>query len=387
MHSHAASSEYYLRIIECHTRAQRALFCDVRNHIYRAAPNFVPDILENVRRSIDVKRNPFFRHADAAFWIALSSTGEPIGRIAGLIDRNRLSRYPSEGLFGFFDCAEGGEPAESLLDTVATWLRRNGMRRIVGPISPSIHQEVGFLADGFDQPPSALLQFNGPWYKAALERLGFEKVIDAHCYKWRLRNSAPSEAVANYEAKLKSEGVHLRRFRISDFDRELEWIYQLYNEAWENNWGMTPIEWQEFRHVAKPLRHVLCSEVMPVLERDGRVLGFSAVLPDLPYLLSRLGARHMNLWTSLRFWWNMTGRRRMKWNRRGRVFMTGLLRAAQGQGLAEPLHWIIREWAISVGMEELELSWVLETNKAAIGVGRRLGVELSKVYRVVGRPL
>ncbi len=55
---------------------------------------------------LDKRRNPFFEHAEAEYFIAYRD-GEPVGRISAHIDEDLNEFHDNRwGLFGFFECTK-----------------------------------------------------------------------------------------------------------------------------------------------------------------------------------------------------------------------------------------------------------------------------------------
>ena len=100
------------------------------------------------------KHNPYFQHARAEFFLAYRG-GEPVGRITAQIDQLHLERYhDATGHFGFIEAIDDQEVFAALLKAAEGWLRDQGMKRAIGPVSFSLWDQPGLLVDGFDTPPS-----------------------------------------------------------------------------------------------------------------------------------------------------------------------------------------------------------------------------------------
>ena len=78
-------------------------FIKLPSRLYRNEPNWVPLLLFERKRFFDRDRNPFFKHAEAEFFLAWRE-GTPVGRITAQIDRNFNDFQHHEwGMFGFFE--------------------------------------------------------------------------------------------------------------------------------------------------------------------------------------------------------------------------------------------------------------------------------------------
>jgi hypothetical protein len=76
---------------------------------------------------------------------------------------------------------------------------------------------------------------------------------------------------------------------MSRFNEEVELIRQLYNSAWEKNWGFVPMTDAEVDHMAKQLKPVVDPELALIGEMNGEPIGFALALPDVNQAI-----RHLN---------------------------------------------------------------------------------------------
>jgi hypothetical protein len=75
---------------------------------YQGNPRWVPPLKSEVKSLLREKKSPFFQHAEASFLLARKN-GETVGRIAAVIDRNRIATHnepidSSRGLLGAALC-------------------------------------------------------------------------------------------------------------------------------------------------------------------------------------------------------------------------------------------------------------------------------------------
>src|SRR5688500_11444320 len=127
-------------------------FIDVPFRLRRDDPQWVPPLRFERREFLNRKKNPWFEHAEAEFFIA-ERDGQPIGRISAHIDR-RWDEYQggSDGMFGFFEVANDPEAAKALLDTATEWVRGRGRERVLGPMDFTLNDECGILVEGYNEP-------------------------------------------------------------------------------------------------------------------------------------------------------------------------------------------------------------------------------------------
>ena len=81
------------------------------------------------------------------------------------------------GQWGMFEALDG-EAAAALIATAEDWLREQGMKSALGPISLSIWDEPGLEIEGFAEPPTAMMGHHRPEYQAWIEAAGYGKAKD-----------------------------------------------------------------------------------------------------------------------------------------------------------------------------------------------------------------
>ena len=144
-------------------------FLNVVDYIYRGDPNYVRPLDMETKDRLSPK-NPFFEHADGVIFTAYRN-GWCVGRVTAQVDREHLARYNDDvGSFGFLDTIDDEDVAKALLDAASNWLRARGMKRIRGPLSLSVNEEIGCLVDGFDTPPMIMMPHHRSYQGGLIEK-------------------------------------------------------------------------------------------------------------------------------------------------------------------------------------------------------------------------
>lgn len=351
--------------------------------LYRNEERWIAPLVSERRRHLDRRRNPFFEHAEAEYFLAWRD-GQPVGRISAHVDR-RLNEFQKNewGLFGFFECEDDPEAAASLLDAAAAWLRERGRDRMVGPMDFTTNHECGLLVDGFDRDPQILEFWHHPYYQRLLEGQDLQKAMDL--YKWELRIGDRDKVLPIlFELAEKVEEdpeIVVRHMRKRDFENEVRRFMEVYNEAWQKNWGFVPLTDAELKHYAKELKPVLDENWALIAERpDGEVMGAALTLPDYNQVLKHLNGR------LLPFGW-LTALRKRKHIDRVRVFALGVKKAHRHTGIAAAFYIEHFKMAGITPQTWGETGWILETNKAMNRGMEAMGGRIVKTYRVYERML
>src|SRR6266513_1049774 len=261
--------------------------------LYRNERNWVPPLLMDLRKRLDRERNPFFAHAEAEYFLAWRE-GRPVGRITAQVDRNFNEFQGNDwGLFGFFECEDDPEAARALVDTAEAWLRERGRDRMVGPMDFTTNDECGVLIEGHERPPIILCPWQHQYYQRLLEQAcGLDKAMDL--LMWELQVSDRSkvhQAIWDVADGVEAQyGIVVRSFRKRDLQDEVTKFLEVYNSAWERNWGFVPLTEKEVRHYAKQLKPVLDENWALIAERKdtGEVVGAALTLPDFNQVLAKV---------------------------------------------------------------------------------------------------
>ena len=123
-----------------------------------------------------------------------------------------------------------------------------------------MNDECGLLVDGFEHPPTLMMPHNPRYYVALLERAGFTKAKDLWVYQGGDEERyvpVPERLARGTELIRQRQGITLRALNMKDFEGEVERIKELYNAAWEKNWGFVPMTEHEIDHLAEQFKPVV----------------------------------------------------------------------------------------------------------------------------------
>lgn len=344
-------------------------------------PYAIPALRMDQNETLSPKKNPFFEHGKIQCFLAEDASGKVVGRIAAIVNGSYQEKYhDGSGFFGFFECEDQYEIAESLFNAAAAWLKAQGLTKIGGPLNPTINDTAGLLVDGFDRYPSIMMPYNPPYYQEFIERYGFSRVMTMWAYyihnKYK-KNFAKMERVIELLHK-RYPGLKLRTLDMKNFDRDAKIVKEIYNEAWSNNWGSVPMTDHEFNHLVGFLKMIVDPRVTFILELDGEPVAFSITLPDLNQVLKyvRNGSIVQALPLILKH--KRPGKGSMI--RDGRTLLMGVRLAHQGKGFDAIVNHAIVKYGPENGYDGSEMSWLLDSNKPMVNAAINLGGVKDKEY-------
>ena len=358
-------------------------FIDVPWYIYANDPLWVPP-LRLERRFHFSRFNPFFKHGEWQAWVAYQN-GQPVGRISAQIDSLHRERYGADsGHFGLLECIDDSEVFAALILNAEAWLASRQTRHVSGPFNLSINQECGILVDGFDTPPVIMMPHSPRWYGRLLEEQGYLPAKDLLAYKVRVDFEIPR--VMQVLINRFASKVTLRTLKRNHFDEEMETLRDIFNDAWSENWGFIPFTREEFAELGTSLRLLLPDEFIQIAEVDGKAAAFMVGLPNLNEVLIELNGSLFPFG-----WLKLIRKIKNKEIRTGRIPLMGVRKQFHNTPLGLALACLVidapRQAGIARGIEEVEMSWILEDNVSMRSILDSIGSEQYKRYRIYGKIL
>jgi hypothetical protein len=368
-------------------RSKRDLerFFDVADPIYSGDPNWVAPLRSDVAKVFQ-DENPFFRHGLMQLFVARRGDRD-VGRIAAVLDRNHNEFHDEKvAFFGFFESPDDPAIARALLDAVSVWGRERKMTVLRGPTNPTLNDEAGLLVEGYDSPPVLMMTYNPRFYAPLLEGQGLVKAKDLLAF-WFPLEEKPLERLSRVAERFRRRAgsITVRNVSKGGLAKDLPKIREVYNDAWEKNWGFVPMTREEMDFMAARLKPLLVEELLWLAEAprpDGTLepIAFMLMLPDYNVAIAKTGGRLLPFgW--LKF---LLGTREIK---TVRVLTLGIktpyrMSGIQSIMMADSLRFLLKK-----GYTGAEVSWLLEDNELVIGSVRLWGGKHYKTYRIYERPI
>lgn len=349
---------------------------------YAGDENFVPPIVAERRDFIDPAINPFFREARAAYFIAKRG-GKTVGRIAACVDA-RYNRFHGtlDGFVGLFESQNDPGLAAALFEAAADWLKKQGMRRVVGPANLAFHHDCGLLIDGFERPPSMMMPYNPRFYARLFEANGFTKMKDLVSYELDAAQGLPEKVVRLAERCRASGVVRVRRLDTVHPEEDVRRIKAIYETMLKPGFGFAPLTDAEFDQLVHRLRPIILlrPELSLIAEANGEAVAFSITLPDTNIAQKAAGGFLFPF-----------GLAKMLWAARGIDRLRGLLFGIKDgwrrRGIDALLAQETHQQAVKLGYASGELGWVVEDDRLMNRTIQATGARRIKTYRVYERPL
>jgi GNAT superfamily N-acetyltransferase len=364
--------------------ADRDAFIGFQLQLYANDPMFVPPILAERRDFLNKKTNVFLAHAELELFIAVRD-GRVVGRIAAVNDPNYNRFHNTEtGFFGMFESVDDAEVAGGLVDAAAEWVRKKGMKTLLGPVNLSFNHDVGVLVEGFEHPPAMMMPYNPRYYDALLTRCGLSKAKDL--WSFELSTSvAPPEKVVRVADRLRDhDGIKVRPIELGRIKEETQKIKNVYNAMLERSWGHVPMEDEEFDAIAARLRPLVQGhpELCLIAEHRGEPVAFSLTLPDSNRAIKEANGKLTTFGLPI-------GLVKMLWKSRSidrlRVLLLGIKPGYRRRGIDALLYMETLKIARKLGYSGGELGWTSEDNDLINRAIESMGARRYKTYRLYER--
>ena len=341
--------------------------------IYRSDPHWVPPLLYERKQFLNPKVNPYFKVADVQCFLA-KRDGKAVGTIAATWDHELQKSDPGVGLFGFYEFPDDEGVARPLFDAAMAWLHRRGAKKAWGPFNFNPNHDFGLLVDGFDTDPMVANPHNRPYYDAMYQRLGMRKMHDWYAY-W-MEGAVPGRVAAIAKRFMDHHpNITVRPFDKSNFASEMRLFRDIYNDAFEHNWGHVYINDAEFAWMGKNFKPLLDPRLCYLVYVDGECAGAMVTLPDFNQVLKKCNGRLFPFG-----WWHLFIKRPKIDG--VRVFVLGVKHKYQHLALGAPLYVTTWEAAKAMGFHHAEASLILDENYRVRGALEKVGARIYKTYRI-----
>ncbi|HYO89868.1 MAG TPA: hypothetical protein VER79_14565 [Candidatus Limnocylindrales bacterium] len=356
--------------------------------LYKDDPNWVPPLLSMRHETFDKTKNAAWEYMDGDYFAAWRGE-QPVGTIAAFIN-HRHNEFHDErvGWFGAFEVIDDPEAAQALLTTAADWVKERGYPIIRGPQTFTTHEETGLLVEGFERP-ILLYPYNKPYYEGFVRVAGFEPVMDTHAFyinaeEARINQLPRLERLA--KGLMRRGQITVRQFDASRKKEEFALLKELYNAAWEKNWGFVPLTPRELDAMIVSLGQFFDPKLAFFAFVNGEPAGLVMAIWDFNQVLQKAHAKPgtPELLTLAKALWYWKVRPVMDWIR---VPLMGVKEEYRNKGADVVMYYYVMDAAIKGGCVHSDSGWILATNKGASSVTLNAGGHIHRTYRYFDKSL
>ncbi len=368
--------------IEPGNKYRQRQYIQVPFRLYEKSPYWVPPLETETRQLFDTRKNPFFKHSTAVFFLCLAADGSPVGRLALLDNRNYNDYNHSKVAFFYqFECIHSPEAAWMLFDAGTTWCRQQGLTSMFGPKGFSALDGMGMLVNGFEHIPAFGQPYNHLYYPELIEAVGFCKDSDIVSGYLSAEIEFPPRMLRLAELVRQRRGLQITQFRSKrDLVRKLPEIRERYNEMLQGTSGNVPLTDDEVKAISDQLLWFADPKLIKLVEKDGKLVGFLFAYPDISAAMQKTGGKILPLgWMHY-----LLEIKRTKWvNING----AGLIEEYQGSGGTALLFSEMYRSILEGQFKHAELVQIGVENDKMQRELKSLGVEFYKTHRMYCKEL
>ncbi|MFO7323518.1 MAG: GNAT family N-acetyltransferase [Chloroflexota bacterium] len=352
--------------------------------VYKNDPNWVPTLLSMRRSLLDKNKNAAWDYMEGEYFAAWRGD-QIVGTITAFINhRHNEFHHENIGWFGTFEVFDDEEAASALLDTALQWVGERGYEAMRGPASFTTHEEIGLLVSNFSRPV-LLMPYNPPYYQRLIENAGFEKVMDLNSFYLNREGALNSGLFTRLEKLtngiMKRSNITVRQADPKNLKADFAMFKDLYNAAWEKNWGFVPMTERELEATVQSLGQFFDPKLAHFAFVDGNPAGFVLPIPDFNQVLHRAYPRPgvPEWWTLLKalYYWKINPI--IDWVR---TPLFGVKEEYRNKGVDAVLLYYGLKAILAGRYRHSDSGWILEVNDKVIRVLKSMGTECYKTHRL-----
>jgi hypothetical protein len=352
-------------------------FIDLPFRIYRDSQHWVPPLVTDAKNALDPQKNAFFKHSTAAFFLAVTDDGSPVGRLAVLNNHNFNSyNHTNMAYFCLFDSFNDLQIAKDLFEAGFEWARKEYLTTISGPKGFSALDGMGMLVKGFEHRPAFGISYNPDYYPNLIESVGFEKESDIVSGYLSTEFSFPEKIHKISDLVQQRRGLKIVTFRNKrELRRMVPAITAMYNEILGSTPGSVPLTEEEAVGIANMIIWIANPRLIKIIEKDNKPVGFLFAYPDISAALQRTKGRIYPFgWFQF-----LLEMRRTKWvNING----AGIIEQYQGMGGTAILFSEMYKSVLEGGFKHADIVQIGVENDKMQRELRELGIDFYKIHRV-----
>lgn len=265
-------------------------FTQFQIDLYKDNPYYVPPLISDDVATLSPKENPAFDFCEAIYFMAYRE-GKPVGRIAGIINRQVNERHKTANArFGFIDFIDDPEVSEALLNAVEEWARKKGLKKLIGPLGFTDLDHEGMLIEGFQEDGTMATIYNHAYYAEHLERLGYKKDSDWVEFLIDVPEAVPEKMSRIAEIVKKKYGLKVLKYtsrsRVkNEYGRAL---FHLINDAYDGLYEYSHLTERQIEYYIDIYLNLLNLDLVTlIVDKEGHLVGVGISMPSMSKALRK----------------------------------------------------------------------------------------------------
>lgn len=263
--------------------------------LYKNHPFWVPPIINEELEAIDKERNPVFKNADAAFFLAYKGD-KIVGRIAAMVNWIEVKELQKNKLrFGWFDVIDDVEVTRSLLEAVKTFGKKHQLDFLEGPVGFSNLDKAGMLIEGFEEMNTMITHYNYPYYMEHMNALGLEKLAVWVEYEIKISSfeNSPKKVQKFGELMLERYNLEVIHFKkTKDILPYVDQMFVLLEETYNKLQTFVPVQPYQIKHYKERyFKYIHPEFIKCVKDSTGKLVSFVIIMPSFTKALKKVNGK------------------------------------------------------------------------------------------------
>lgn len=276
------------------TKPNLKKFTQFQIDLYDGNPYYVPPLISDDVATLSPGVNPAFDFCDAAYFMAYRD-GKPVGRIAGIINRQVNEAHDGKtARFGFVDFVDDPEVSDALFKAVEDWARSKGMTRMIGPLGFTDLDHEGMLVEGFEELSTMATIYNYPYYPEHIERLGYKKDSDWVEFVMDVPEAIPDKYNRIADIVKKKFGLRVLKYKSRKRIKEEygKALFHLINDAYDGLYEYSHLTDRQIDYYIDIYLGLLNLDLVTlVVDRDEQLVGVGISMPSMSRALQKSKGR------------------------------------------------------------------------------------------------
>jgi len=373
-----------INVKEIHTREELNTFVEFPFTLYHDHPYWVPPIKKEELEVLDKTKNPVFKNAEAAFFLAYKDE-KVVGRIAAMINWIEVDHLQKRKVrFGWFDTIDDVNVTKALLEAVRTFGHAHNMSFMEGPVGFSNLDKAGMLVEGYEEMNTMITHYNYPYYVEHMQQLGMEKLAQWVEYEIKISSFEDSPEKVRRFGEMILERYQLNVLHFTKTKQLLPYVEQMFvllEETYNKLQTFVPVQPYQIQHYKeKYFRYIHPEYIKCVADKNGKLVAFVIIMPSFTKALKKANGKMFP-------WGIFHVLKAQYFNHRASFYLIGVHPEYQNKGVTAIIFNEIQKLFNKKGITVVETNPELEENDAIQNMWKNYEHRLHKKRATFTTPL
>lgn len=350
-----------IEIVPVSTDSKRQLkqFVTFPFRLYHQNPYWVPPLIKDEMATLNPKKNPVFKNADAFYFLAFKDE-HIAGRVAVIVNHIEVKQLGKRKVrFGWFDVIDDVDVTRSLMNKVFEIGRQYGLEYAEGPVGFSNMEKAGILTLGFEERNTMITWYHYPYYAEHFRQLNFD--TQATWVEYKINHPEQITEKVRKFSKIVRERYGLEVIRFKNKKELLPYVdamFELLNNTYNSLQTFVPVQqYQIDYYKEKYFNFINPDYITCIKDSSNRLIAFSVVMPSFSKALKKANGS-LFPWG----WYHILMAQRR--NDTAAFYLIGIDPEYQGKGVTAIIFEEMQDLFKQKGIKKVETNPELQENTA-----------------------